>query len=111
MKGFNIICDAAALAGVSAEAKGIKTQGIVFLNTTLCEMGYLPIKSLGSPHGLPVPARQTATLGCAMLISLAVGDSESASALSGAYNLALAKHKGRVDRIVQKAFRGDGNEI
>lgn len=111
MKGFNIICDAAALAGVSAEAKGIKTQGLVFLNTTLCEMGYLPIKSLGSPHGLPVPARQTATLGCAMLISLAVGDGETASSLSGAYNQALSRQRGRVDRIVPRTFRGDSDEI
>lgn len=111
MKGYNIICDAAALAGVSAESKIIKSQGAVFLNTVLAEMGFFPIKGLGALHGLPTPARQTATLGCAMLISSAVGDTEGRAAFSEGYNLALARHKGRIDRVVQKAFRGDGNEI
>ena len=111
MKGFNIICDAAALAGVSAEAKAIKTQGLVFLNAVIGEIGFLPIKSLGDPHGLPAGSRQAATLGCAMLISSAVGDTQAAASLSEGYNLALARNKGRVDRVTPRAFRGDSDEI
>ncbi len=111
MKGYNIISDAAALSGVSAEANTIRAKGLVFLNMVLCEMGFIPIKSLGAHHGLPAPARQTATLGCAMLISSAVGDTESAAAFSEGYNLALSRHKGRVDRVVPRAFRRDSDEV
>ncbi len=111
MKGYNIICDAAALAGVSPESKILKSQGLSFLNIVICEMGFLPIKSLGAPHGLPIGTRHTAVMGTAMLIASAVGDAEGRAALSEGYNLALAKNKGRVDRIVRKAFRGDDDEI
>lgn len=108
MNGYVLIEESARLIGLDFADEKLKIIGLTLVNTILCDLGYMGIKSLSNPLGITnQKVLDALKFGVAALGANAVGDGAMAENMSGIYRDKKGRLNAKISSVRDTLPRGE----